>query len=317
MQVKLYRGKYYAAWTENGKTKRTSLRTTDYPTALQRLEDYKNSPEVDTIGGIYPLYLEDKKDLSSYPSMVEAWKSLFVFFAHLRPDQVTRILCRSYVEHRKRQGRSNGTIIKELGCVRAAINWYKPNNGAIFEMPSQPAPRERYLTKREFATLLENCASPHIRLFVILALTTAGRKSAILQLRWEQVDFYRDIIHLAIPDELGRRKGRASVPMSKKAKEALIEAKNGALTEWVIEYNAKPVKDIKKAFQRACERAKLKDVTPHILRHTAAVWMVERGTPIIEISKFLGHSNSQITEKVYAKYSPNYLRGAAAALDDW
>jgi len=43
--------------------------------------------------------------------------------------------------------------------------------------------------------------------------------------------------------------------------------------------------------------------------------MAEEGVPMPEISQFLGHSNTQVTEKVYARFSPDYLRRAAAALE--
>lgn len=46
-----------------------------------------------------------------------------------------------------------------------------------------------------------------------------------------------------------------------------------------------------------------------------AVWMAESGRPMSEIAQYLGHSDSQITETVYARYSPHYLRRAAAALE--
>jgi len=33
-----------------------------------------------------------------------------------------------------------------------------------------------------------------------------------------------------------------------------------------------------------------------------------------EISQFLGHSSTRVTEQVYARFSPDYLRGAADTL---
>ena len=35
----------------------------------------------------------------------------------------------------------------------------------------------------------------------------------------------------------------------------------------------------------------------------------------VKIAQFLGHSNPEITRKVYARYSPTYLRKAAEALE--
>ncbi|MBF0251664.1 MAG: site-specific integrase [Alphaproteobacteria bacterium] len=247
--------------------------------------------------------------------MLDAWKRLKPHFGHLRPDQINRMTCRAYTEDRRRAGVSDGTIIKELTTLRAALRWHDKNTPAQFEMPSAPAPRERYLTKEEFIALRDACSRPHVKLFVILALSTAGRASAILELTWDRVDFERGLIRLAIPDDHGRKKGRAIVPMTTMARAALEEAKRGALTNHVIEYAERPVASVKKGFGDACRRAGLEGVTPHTLRHTAAVWMAEAGTPMTEIATFLGHTDSQITERVYARYSPEYLRTAATALD--
>lgn len=55
--------------------------------------------------------------------------------------------------------------------------------------------------------------------------------------------------------------------------------------------------------------------TPHMFRHSAAVWMAEDRTPMEEIAAYLGHSDTRITSRVYARFSPDYLRRAAKALD--
>jgi integrase len=56
-------------------------------------------------------------------------------------------------------------------------------------------------------------------------------------------------------------------------------------------------------------------VTPHILRHTAASWMAEGGVDMFRISRFLGHSDTKVTERRYAKLHPDFLADAAEALD--
>jgi len=61
-------------------------------------------------------------------------------------------------------------------------------------------------------------------------------------------------------------------------------------------------------------KAGLEEVTPHTLRQTAAVWMAEAGVPMSEIAQYLAHTPTRVTEKVYARYSPDYLRKAAGAL---
>jgi integrase len=137
------------------------------------------------------LYLAEmtEKQASSLNAMRCAWRSLEPTFASIRPDQITRKLCQDYAKKRRREGVGSGTIIKELGVLKAALGWSKVAGEAAFEMPETPPPRDRYITLDEFNTLLAACTHPHVRLFAMLAWYTAGRASALFELTWDQVDF--------------------------------------------------------------------------------------------------------------------------------
>ncbi len=316
MRAKLYRGSWYAVWTENGQTKRIALRTKDRAVAEQRLADLnrQSTGPLDSIADIYEAYCKEKAPgLASFERIPGAWKVLKPHFGSLRPDQVTRLACRNYAKARKCAGRKDGTILKELSLLRAILRWHDPRTPAVFEMPPAPPPRDRHLSRREYGQLLDACRAPHVRLFVLLALATAARSMALLELTWGRVDFKRGLINLG--GKQGKKKGRATVPMTETVRGALEEALRAARTDFVIEYADKPIKQIRRAFTATCKRAGLKNVSPHVLRHTAAVWMAESRVPMSEISAFLGHADSRITERVYARFSPEYLRRAAAALE--
>jgi integrase len=77
------------------------------------------------------------------------------------------------------------------------------------------------------------------------------------------------------------------------------------------------VKDIRRALNTAVKKArpKTRGDGAHLLRHSAAVMIAEAGIPMQEISQYLGHSSTDVIEKIYARFSPNYLRKAAATLD--
>ena len=101
--------------------------------------------------------------------------------------------------HRKeRRELSDGTLIRELGTLRAALSWAVRREWFIappyVERPEAPPPRDRWLTGEEAARLLEGAATPHIRLFIAIALYTAARTGAILELKWEQVDLEDRIV---------------------------------------------------------------------------------------------------------------------------
>jgi integrase len=103
--------------------------------------------------------------------------------------------------------------------------------------------------------------------------------------------------------------------MLRTARAALQEARQGALTPWVIEWAGRPVKSVKRGLRVAAQRAGLEHVSPHMLRHSAAVHLAEEGVGMEEIAQMLGHSNVNVTRNVYARFSPDYLAKAAAALE--
>jgi integrase len=306
LRVQLYRGRYYAVWREHGQTKRRALRADNRADAERTLADQLRKPTGKTVADIVKVYLEEKSGARSHEAMRYSWKALEPHFGHYRPDQITPALCKAYAKSRKV---SAGTIIKDLGMLRTALK----GKGAEIWLPSSPPPRDRYLTRSEFDRLIKATSLPHIRLFIALALATGGRAGAILGLTWDRIDFGKGQIRLADGSTGG--KGRAAVPMNASVRTALETAYKGRTGDWVIEWGGRPVRSVKRAFREACARAKLEAVTPHVLRHTAAVWMIEAGASITEVAQYLGHSDTRTTFRVYARHSPDHLRNAAKALE--
>ena len=271
-----------------------------------------------TVADLWAKYRAEKEGRRVAVAMFHEWKAVGPHFGHLRPDQVTTEASRAYVELRRKAGKHDGTIWTELGHLRSVFNW-SAKHGLIarsvpVERPPKPAPKDRYLTRAEIDRLLEAEGAHHIKIAIHLMLATAGRVGAVLELTWDRVDFERGQINLRT-DDTGPRKGRAVVPMNAGLRAALSHAKQLALTDYVVEWNGEPVRSIKTGFNAVVKAAGLEGVTPHDLRRTAAVHMVEAGVPMDEVAQFLGHSNSSITFRVYGRYSPSHLRTAADILD--
>lgn len=248
---KLYRGKWYAVWHDGEQTKRISLRTSDSDEAARRLDDFKRdftAPTGSLVGDIVSAYLNAKDGKIAAPDRLRfAWQQAKEHFGHLRPDQITEELCIDYVQRRYLAGRKEATVLKEINVIRQALNWHGAT-GARFEAPAPPPPRDRYLTKPEYKKLLGGCATPHMRLFCILALTTAARKTAILQLTWDRVDFDRKLIKLGIVGDKNR-KGRATVPMTDICYAELLVAYEARQSPYVVEYGGEKILDIKRDLQ--------------------------------------------------------------------
>jgi integrase len=75
--------------------------------------------------------------------------------------------------------------------------------------------------------------------------------------------------------------------------------------------------EVTQAWHQDCEAGgwHLQDSVAALLRHSAAVHMAEDRRSMEEIRQFLGHSDINVTRKIYARFSPDYLKEAAEALE--
>ena len=298
-------------------------------------------------------YLQEKgPEIASAKFAGLAVEYLIGFFGARAPvSNITPQVLKRYERERKRRRRvrmpdgsvktltsdkpiSAGTIRRELSVLSAALN-HAVDNGRLTQapkivVPPPPPNKTRYLERDEIERLLTECKDPHLNLFVLLALNTGARKGALLDLRWQQIDFANRIVYLNPEGRVQNNKHRAIVPINNKLYNALLKerddlkrrkeerAKNGKPPyppcDRVILYHGGPVTDIKIGFRNACKRAEIKSVTPHTLRHTAGTLMALAGIDLFLIAKVLGHSVQKTTE-LYAHFRPDYLREAVDALD--
>lgn len=317
------RGGLCVIWRDaDGRRHRHSLAALDRKAAeAEAIDVYRrhNAPAaVATVETLWQAYRDHLGSRPTAKTMGYTGKAILPHFGALRPDQITVQHSRDYAKARAKAGRSQGAIWTELGHLRTCLTWAAKvrliDRAPFIERPQKPAPKERYLTRAEIARLLEADCAPHIRLAILLMLATAGRVGAILDLTWDRVDLDRNQINLRV-DSTGPRKGRAVVPINASLRAALTAAAEAALSDHVVEWNGGRVSSIRNGFLKAAEAAGLDGISPHTLRHSAAVHMAEGGVPLHVISQYLGHSNTQITERVYARFSPSHLSDAAAILD--
>jgi integrase len=76
---------------------------------------------------------------------------------------------------------------------------------------------------------------------------------------------------------------------------------------YAVKWNGEPVKDVDKAFRNVARAAKLPDVTPHALRHTAATWQMQLGTDPWQAAEYLGMSVKTLLEN-YGHHHPDYRK---------
>jgi len=315
-------GRFCLTWYRDGKRHRCSLGTND-PREAARLAPAiyaeLTRPKGKSIEELWQAYAQDRAGRAVLATMRYTWKALYPRFARADGDTVTVADCRAHTEQRRQAGIADGTIHTELGHLRMVLRWAE-KQGLIthaphIERPNKSKPVDKFLTRAEVRALMDAATMPHVRLFIELAITTGGRSGALLDLTWDRVDFERGQIDLRNPFLQFPHKGRAVVPMNRTLRSALLVAKEGTLTPFVIEWAGQRVRSVKRGLARSAKRAGLDHVSPHTLRRSAARHMVEAGVPISEVAQYLGHTSEKVTFSTYGRFSVDYLKRAAAALE--
>jgi len=336
------KGNYYVYYSADGRSQRKSLRTHDLSTAEARfagwLEQYNKEMMVDPD----PL-IEDCLDYwmdqwisgrmlseNRYPSVVNNLKT---YFGKKRVSEVTREHSLEYARMRRKAqiGRSQaaeGTIRHELqklrACMRFMCEAIEPREKRIsrdlipfIELPSPSPPRNRVLTTDEIYRLREFLGDlvwngqgrektdrlSKISRFVFIAMETAQRKSAILQLRWDQIDLDKNLIHFLPAGKLQTTKRRPALPISSRLRPILERSRKESVSEWVCDNP----RDVHEQIKRVGQELDIDGLSAHVFRHTWATRAVESGVPLEKVAAFLGDSIDTVREN-YIHLSPDYLR---------
>ncbi|EXL09598.1 tyrosine-type recombinase/integrase [Aquamicrobium defluvii] len=323
------RGEFCVTWVDGeGIRRRYRLGTSD-PKEASRLATSRYAeltrPRGTKVKDLWDAYCQDMAGRVVVGTMKYTWKALGDRFGGMEASEITIADCRAHTAERRAvrsnrhpEGISDGTIHTELGHLRMVLLW-AAKHGLIaeappIERPSKPEPKDAHLSRDEVRALIDAAGTPHIKLAVMLMIGTGARNEAALQLTWDRVDFERRMIQLRNPFDRARRKGRATVPMNDSLYDALVEAHKGALSPYVVEWAGQPVKSLKKGLKSAGKAIGRPDVSPHMLRHSAAVWLAEDGHSMHEIAQYLGHDDVKTTTRVYARFSPTHLRKLADSL---
>lgn len=262
-------------------------------------------------------YLDNRAEegIASLQRRRDAWKAMQHFWSSVDPALIDKQMVRDYSKSRPV---GPATLRVELGMLSTALGmaarerWIdrKPE----IALPPAPERKVRHLNVREFRLFFDAVKAPHARLYVQIGIATLARPSAILQLQWSQIDFERNLIDLNPVGRNQTRKNRPVVPINQSLRAALDEAFAARQTDYVIEVGVCSVLSIRKAFEGASQRSGVK-ATPYTLRHTGAVWAVERGINMAALAQLLGHDDDRTTQKHYARFSQDYLRDVVDAID--
>jgi integrase len=143
-----------------------------------------------------------------------------------------------------------------------------------------------------------------------LLIHTGMRKGEVLSLDWSHVDLEHRIIHLERDKGSGENVGR-DVLLSGAAVDILRSLPRLARGGFVFPGGRREghLKDLEFFWEQALERAKLRRVRIHDLRHSYASAAISDGVSLYTVGKLLGHKSSKTTER-YAHLSREAQREA-------
>jgi integrase len=315
---------WYVCWSENRRSRRRSTCQTDKVAAERFRQQFAAlqdaPPETVTVGDLCDAYLKVKEadPNVAYPKAIRnSLNHIKAAMGALPPSMISRATIRSYTAQRRKLVQ-DPTISKELRFLRQALKfgvaekWIPRDDEPKIELPGEGQARERFLTREEFARLYFHASPLHLRVFLALAISTAQRGKHILALTWDRVDFDGGFVRYK-PADPRSKKRTAQIPMNDALRGVLTRAYEARSCAQVIEWNGKPVKSVRKAYERAARLAGLSDAHRHDLRRTAASWAVQDGHSFDEVATMLGDS-VEITRKHYAMFAPDYLRGVVNSI---
>jgi integrase len=286
------------------------------------------------VADVVALYGRDVAPKHSRPrETAQRIAALLGYFGDKMLSDINGTLCRAYVEHRG----SSAAARRELEDLRAAIHHHRREGlcSAIVEVVLPPAspPRQRWLTREEAARLLRAAwryrevqkgkptgrrSRQHIARFILLALYTGTRAGAVCGAALQPtvgcgwIDVVRGVFYRRAEGERETKKCKPPIPLPPEL--------HGHLRRWkrrgqrfAVEWHGDPVQSIDKAFRSVVADAGLgADVTPHVLRHTAATWLMQAGTAPWEAAGFLGMTVETLMSR-YGHHHPDHLKEASGA----
>lgn len=207
------------------------------------------------------------------------------------------------IEHKKRAVKPI-TINKERRTLHAALAWAVAEEYILENPTSHVAPWKvkkedmasvEWFTFAEVSSILERFHEKYHPL-VHWSLATGMRLSECLRLTWKDIGISVRILG---------KSGERFLPVSKPMQEILGGLDQNQARLFPFDRHA-----VSLAWRKAIKDAKVNKGHWHALRDTAAVWMLQAGVSIYQVSKILGHSSVQVTERYYAHMPQEDLKAA-------
>lgn len=213
---------------------------------------------------------------------------------------------------------SNRTLDSRRTAIHAFFEW-AAGEGYIEKNPCRPIKNIKYeriqkepLTNIELERVRQACKTIREKALVEFLYSTGARVTEACTVKISDIDFVNGEVVV-----LGKGSKHRKTYLNARSKILLMQYLNSRddSSEYLFVGERKPHMQLKKAavekiLRGIGELAEMdRPLTPHLFRHTLATILLQRGTPITEVQKILGHVNINTT-MIYAKVSDNDVRAS-------
>lgn len=229
-------------------------------------------------------------------------------------------------------------------ALRQAVRWdLVPRNVTEATQPPKETSEEIHpLSEEEARRLLHAARGDRLEALYVLALATGMREGELLGLKWEDVDLTNGVLGVrrTLIRDRGRfhfgepksEKGRRRIDLPQEATKALrahLEKQMDEIHHLGDRYEDRglvfttatgapinPSNLRQRSLAGLLEKAGLRKIRFHDLRHTCATLMLSRNIHPKVVQEMLGHANIAITLDRYSHFLPSMGRDAAVAMDE-
>lgn len=213
--------------------------------------------------------------------------------------------------------RSSTTRNRYLSYLKVMFQWgvkheYLEKNPLANWQKAKELPKELTLTYEDVQKIRAE-AAPHIQWAIDICLNLGVRtgQSELLSLKWNNVDFENGHIRVFAT----KTKNWRGIPVRPAFLEQLREMQAKAKTDFLVEYNGKPIKSLHNGFRNACRRADIPDeVISYDLRHLFCTTMLSKGAAPNAVSRLMGHASTKMTLDRYGHVLPGDAERAISLL---
>lgn len=286
--------------------------------------------EVPTLGEFAETFLETYAKANNKPS--EQSSKRLIIKLYLRPqlgtkrlDQVGKADVEALKVRMLAAKKRPKTVNNVLAVLSRMLRWAHEleliERAPCIKLLKVPPQGFDFLTEEEYRKLREAAAGDPDMLVAFLLGADAGlRRGEILGLCWEDVETRASKLVVRRSDwygkEMSPKGGKERViPMTPELRAALVAVRHLRGPRVLVDADGRPwtIETLRWRLDRLCERAGLRRVRLHALRHTFCSHLAQHGAPAAAIQRLAGHQSVTTTER-YMHLGPSAVMEAAALL---